>query len=199
MDTDETVKIRVDIAGYEPVPRVLLSEKQIQERIEALGKELAEQYAPLGGVHVITVLQGAMHFSSDLQRAMQQAAPQMPMVMDTIRVQSYAGTTSTGEVRSLSELHTDVSGKHVLVVEDIYDTGKTLSWICEYIRVLKPATLAVATLLDKKVPNRPSDLLGDTELHVGFEVPNDFVIGYGLDYEQLYRNLRDIYWLKKQG
>lgn len=196
---DNSAKISVAVPGYEAVPHLLLTEQQIANRVTELGAELAAKYRELGSVHVVTVLQGAMHFSSDLQRAMQHAAPDLPMVMETIRLQSYEGDGSTGTVRTLSETQTPLAGQHVLLVEDIFDTGNTLTWLCERIGALKPTTLTVVTLLDKQVPSRPADLLGDVPLYVGFDIPNDFVIGYGLDYNQLYRNLRGIYRLNKQG
>lgn len=196
---DDHAKLVVAVPGYEPTPLPLLTEKQIAERVTELGVELADKYQELGSVHVVTVLQGAMHFSSDLQRAMQHAAPGLHMTMDSIRVQSYEGTGSTGKLRTLNNLHVPVEGKNVLIVEDIFDTGNTLRWLIDYFTELKPESLAVVTLLDKQVPGRQTDLLAKTPLYAGFKIPNDFVIGYGLDYNQLYRNLHGIYWLKKQG
>ncbi len=196
---DNSAKISVAIPGYEPVPHSLLTEQQITDRVSELGAELAAKYREMGSVHVVTVLQGAMHFSSDLQRAMQHAAPGLHMTMDSISVQSYEGTGSTGKMRTLNNLHAPVEGRNVLIVEDIFDTGNTLRWLIGYFNELKPASLNVVTLLDKQVPGRPTDLLGKTPLFTGFKIPDDFVIGYGLDYNQLYRNLRGIYRLKKQG
>lgn len=196
---DQSTKISIDVPGYEQEPHLLLTEQQIAQRVAELGTELASKYKELGSVHVVTVLQGAMHFSSDLQRAMQHAAPNLPMVMETIRLQSYEGAGSTGTVRTLSETNTSLTGQHILLVEDIYDTGNTLTWLCDHFKALEPASLTVVTLLDKQLPSRPADLLGEVPLYIGFEIPNDFVIGYGLDYNQHYRNLRGIYWLEKQG
>ena len=194
----DAVEPMVNVPGYDPVPQQILSESQIADRVSALGDQLAAHYSELGGVHVITVLQGAMHFSSDLQRAIQHAAPDLHMTMDSIRVQSYEGTNSTGKMRTLTELHASVQGRHVLIVEDIYDTGNTLRWLIDYFKELAPASISIVTLLNKKVPGRPADLLGSTPLYAGFEIANDFVIGYGLDYNQLYRNLRGVYRLTKQ-
>lgn len=197
--SDNCAKLSVAVPGYESVPYPLLTEKQIADRVTELGAELAAKYRELGSVHVVTVLQGAMHFSSDLQRAMQHAAPGLHMTMDSIRVQSYEGTGSIGKIRMLNNLHAPVEGRNVLIVEDIFDTGNTLGWLIGYFTDLKPASLSVVTLLDKQVPGRPADLLGKTPFFAGFEIPDDFVIGYGLDYNQLHRNLRGIYRLKKQA
>ena len=196
---DDSKKVVVDIPGYEPTPELLLSPMQIHERTKALGAELAASYLQKGGAHVVTVLQGAMHFSSDLQRAMQHAEPRLNMTMDTIRVQSYQGTDSTGKIRTLNNVHAPVEGRNVLIVEDILDTGNTLKWLVNYFESLGAASIAVVTLLDKKVAGRPADLLGNTPFYAGFEIPDDFVIGYGLDYNQLYRNLHGVYRLKKKA
>lgn len=198
-ENNHQTAVRINLSGYDPVPELILSEERISIRVKELGSELGALFNKLGSVHVVTVLQGAMHFSSDLQRAMQQAEPLLTMTAETIRVQSYQGTESTGTIRSLSEFHTPLTGKHVLLVEDIYDTGKTLRWLCDTLQELRPASLTIVTLLDKLETGRPADLLGDTPIYVGFTIPNDFVIGYGLDFNQLHRNLRGIYRLNKQG
>jgi len=195
----DSKKVRVDVPGYNSYPELMLTEHQIADRVGELGEELGAVYSKLGGAHVVTVLQGAMHFSSDLQRAMQHAAPDLPMTMDTIRVQSYEGTNSTGKMRTLNNVHAPVEGRHVLIVEDILDTGNTLKWLIDYFADMGAASLGVVTLLDKEVAERPADLLGDTPFYAGFKIPNYFVIGYGLDYNQLYRNLRGIYRLEKQA
>lgn len=196
---DDSKKIVVDIPGYNPMPELLLSREQIQDRVNDMGEELAKVFKALGGVHVVTVLQGAMHFSSDLQRAIQHADPSLHMTMDTIRVQSYVDTGSTGKIRTLNNVHAPVEGRNVLIVEDILDTGNTIKWLIDYFADRGAASLSVVTLLDKKVKGRPANLLGDTPFYAGFDIPDDFVIGYGLDYNQLYRNLRAIYRLKKQA
>lgn len=197
--TQELEKIQVNVPGYDATPELMLTKEQITERVGQLGVELAGHYSALGGVHVVTVLQGAMHFSSDLRLAIHDAAPNLLMTTDNIRVQSYEGTNSTGKMRALDDLRAPVGGRNVLIVEDILDTGNTIKWLIDYFAGKGAKSLAVATLLDKKVEGRPADLLGDTPFYAGFEVPDDFVIGYGLDYNQLYRNLRDIYRLKKQA
>jgi len=195
----DSAHVRVDVPGYTSNPALMLSEQQLKDKVSELGTELAKKYSELGSVHVVTVLQGAMHFSSDLQRAMQHAAPDLRMTMDTIRVQSYEGTNSSGKMRTLNNVHAPVEGRNVLIVEDILDTGNTIKWLLEYFAEKGAATLGVVTLLDKEVEGRPADLLGDTPFYAGFKIPNDFVIGYGLDYDQLYRNLRGIYRLEKQA
>jgi len=195
----DPVQVRVDVPGYKSNPELMLSEQQLIDKVSELGAELASKYSELGSVHVVTVLQGAMHFSSDLQRAIQHAAPDLHMTMDTIRVQSYEGTNSTGKMRTLNNVHAPVEGRNVLIVEDILDTGNTIKWLLEYFAEKGAATLGVVTLLDKEVEGRPADLLGATPFYAGFKIPNDFVIGYGLDYNQLYRNLRAIYRLEKEA
>lgn len=194
---DDSKEILVDIPGYDPKPELLLSREQIQKRVVEMGEELAKVFKAKGGVHVVTVLQGAMHFSSDLQRAIQHADPTLHMTMDTIRVQSYQDDSSTGKIRTLNNVHAPVEGRNVLIVEDILDTGNTIKWLIEYFAGKGAASLSVVTLLDKKVAGRPADLLGDTPFYAGFDIPDDFVIGYGLDYNQLHRNLPSIYKIHK--
>ena len=175
----------------------LFTAKQLQERIRSLAAEIAAAYAQKGGLHTVTVLNGSLHFSSSLRLAVAEAnfTVGKAMTSDTIHLASYHGTGSTGEVKKRSDLTHPVTGKHVLVVEDIIDTGKTLSVLIAELKAQKPATLAVTALLRK--PEKlavPAGDLGDT-FYVGFDIGPEFVIGYGLDYDGLYRDLSAIYAL----
>ena len=179
------------------VVRELLSEAQIQERIGTLAEEIAKVYAERGSLHTVTVLNGSLHISSALRLAVAKADPDLctHMTSDTIHLASYHGTDSTGEIKKISDLTHTVEGKHVLIVEDIVDTGKTLSVLIAELRAQNPASLAVAALLRK--PEKlavPEEDLG-SELYIGFDIGPEFVIGYGLDYENLYRDLSAIYAL----
>lgn len=162
---------------------VLLTEEQVIERIQQIAQQIDQDYAgkiPL----LVGVLNGAVMVMADLARALSIHAD-----MDWMAVSSYgAGTTSSGVVRILKDLDADVAGRDVLIVEDILDSGLTLSWLLKNLASRKPASLEVFTLLRKpdaiKVSVDPK--------YVGFDIPSEFVVGYGLDYAQRYRNLRCI-------
>ena len=187
----------VRVGGSVMRARELFSAKQLRERTEALGVELAAAYAAKGGLHTITVLNGSLHFASALRLAVAAAQPALGELMtsDTIHLASYEGTGSTGEVKKISDLTHPVTGKHVLIIEDIIDTGKTLSVLLTELRAQNPASLAVAALLRKpeKLAVPVADLTSD--LYVGFDIGPEFVIGYGLDYDDRYRDLDGIYAL----
>lgn len=177
--------------------RELFTAAQIQERITSLAAEIAPAYAKRGGLHTVTVLNGSLHFASHLRLAIAAADSSLGarMTSDTIHLASYHGTGSTGEVKKISDLTHDVTGKHVLILEDIVDTGKTLSVLVAELLAQNPASLAVAALLRK--PEKLAVPAGDlgSELYIGFDIGPEFVIGYGLDYENLYRDLGAIYAL----
>ena len=162
---------------------VLLTEEQVIGRIKQIAQQIDQDYAgkiPL----LVGVLNGAVMVMADLARALSIHAD-----MDWMAVSSYgAGTTSSGVVRILKDLDADVAGRDVLIVEDILDSGLTLSWLLKNLASRKPASLEVFTLLRKpdaiKVSVYPK--------YVGFDIPSEFVVGYGLDYAQRYRNLRCI-------
>lgn len=187
----------VMVGDTKMVARELLSADRIQKRINKMAEEIASVYADRGGLHTVTVLNGSLHFASALRLAAVQADTSLGALMtsDTIHLASYHGTDSTGEVRKISDLTNSVEGKHVLVLEDIVDTGKTLSVLLAELKAQRPASLAVAALLRK--PEKlavPIEDLG-SELYIGFDIGPEFVIGYGLDYENLYRDLAAIYAL----
>lgn len=176
----------------------LFSAERIQERIVSLASEIAQVYANRDALHTITVLNGSLHFASALRLAIADAHSGLAEVMtsDTIHLASYHGTGSTGEVKKISDLTHSVEGKHVLVIEDIVDTGKTLSVLVSELRAQNPASLAVAALLRKpeKLAVPVEDLPAD--VYIGFEIGPEFVIGYGLDYDGLYRDVSAIYALQ---
>lgn len=160
---------------------VLLTEDQISDRIAAIAAEIDEAYQGRD-LLLVGVLNGAVMVMADLARALSIHAN-----MDWMAVSSYgSGTTSSGVVRILKDLDGDVEGRDILIVEDILDSGLTLSWLLKNLRSRKPASLEIFTLMRK-----PDALKVDVEpRYVGFDIPNEFVVGYGLDYAQRYRNLR---------
>ena len=160
--------------------RVLLSRTEIQEGIDRLAAEVDAKYAGKD-LLLVGVLKGAVMVMGDLSRALH-----LPVTMDWMAISSYgAGTKSSGVVRILKDLDTDIEGRDVLVVEDIIDSGLTLSWLLSNLRSRQPASLEVCTLLRK-----PDAAKVEIDVkHVGFDIPNEFVVGYGLDFAEKYRNL----------
>lgn len=160
---------------------VLLTEEQIHDRLAVLAAEIDHDYADKD-LLLVGVLKGAIMVMADLARALTIHAD-----MDWMAVSSYgSGTTSSGVVRILKDLDRDLTGRDVLVVEDIVDSGLTLSWLLRNLSSRGPASLEVFTLLRKPDAMRVQVL----PRYVGFDIPNEFVVGYGLDYAQRYRNLR---------
>lgn len=161
--------------------RVLLTEEQIHARLEELAAEIEADYAGLDVV-LVGVLKGAVIVMADLTRAFTRTVE-----VDWMAVSSYgSGTKSSGVVRILKDLDRDISGRHVLIVEDIVDSGLTLSWLVANLGSRGPASVEVCTLLRK-----PDAAKVEVKLrYVGFDIPNEFVVGYGLDYAEQYRNLR---------
>ena len=165
---------------HDDVEEVLLSADQIRERVTALGAQLSADYAGRDPI-LVGVLKGSIVFVADLIREMQ-----VPLSIDLMEISSYgSGTESSGQVRILKDLKGSIEGRHVLVVEDIIDTGLTLNYLLRYLGERAPASLAVCCLLDK-----PARRLAEIEIdYRGFTIPDRFVIGYGLDYDERYRNL----------
>ena len=158
---------------------------QIQNRVAELGEQLGRDYADQNPI-LLGVLNGAFMFTADLMRAIT-----TPTEVAFVRYASYEGTASTGKVRQLLGLPDNLAGRHVIVVEDIVDSGLTMEKILSQLAELNPASVAVATCLLK-----PDALQVALDLkYVGFEIPNDFVIGYGLDFDEFGRHLPDIYRL----
>lgn len=166
-----------------PVPpavsEVLLTEAQIQQRVAELGAAISADYAGREPV-LVGVLKGVLLFMADLMRQVT-----VPFMMDFIAIASYGDQVGPGQVRLLKDLDLNITGRHVLFVEDMVDTGLTLNYLLRLLREREPASLEVCTLFDKprlrlvKLPLK----------YVGFELPDRFVVGYGLDYRQRYRNL----------
>ena len=162
---------------------ILITEEQIRSRIAELCREIERDYAGQD-VLLVGVLKGAVMVMADLARELK-----LPITMDWMAVSSYgSGTQSSGVVRILKDLDTDLSGKTVLIVEDIIDSGLTLSWLLSNLRSRGPESIEIFTLLRK-----PDAARVDIDVkYVGFEIPNQFVVGYGLDYAERYRNLRGV-------
>ena len=160
--------------------RVLLTEEQIQGRLDELAAQIDADYAGRD-VLLVGVLKGAVMVMADLARRLH-----TPVQMDWMAVSSYgAGTTSSGVVRILKDLDADLTDRHVLIVEDIIDSGLTLSWLLANLRSRGPASVEIATMLRK-----PEAAKVEVDVrYVGFDIPGDFVVGYGLDYAERYRNL----------
>ena len=162
--------------------RVLIPAEKIATRVRELGSEIDADYD--GPIHLIGILKGAIMFHADLARAITR-----PVRLDFIGISSYGrGKTSSGEVRLTRDLDTSIEGMDVLIVEDIVDSGVTLSYLTQVLRQRKPKSVSVATLLDK-----PDRRMRQVDVrYVGFRIPDEFVVGYGLDYAEDYRNLADI-------
>ncbi len=162
---------------------VLFTEAQIRERLAGMAAQIEEDYEGHDLV-IVGILRGAVMVMADLARALGRHVE-----MDWMAVSSYgSGTKSSGVVRILKDLDGDISGRHVLVVDEIIDTGLTLSWLTANLSSRNPASVQIATLLRKpEALQMPVDVK-----YVGWDIPNEFVVGYGLDYRERYRNLRDI-------
>lgn len=159
--------------------KTLLTREQIEERIKELAKVIENDYKDKDLV-VLGLLKGSVVFMTDLIKEID-----LPLVIDFMSVSSYVGTESTGVIKISKDISVDVEGRDVLIVEDIIDTGMTLSRIKKLFADRKVASLKVCTLLDKP-SRRTVEMKGD---YVGFEIPDEFVVGYGLDYDQYLRNL----------
>lgn len=174
---------------YADVQSILLTKEQIADKVRELGAALSLEYRACNPL-LICVLKGSSIFYADLCRSME-----IPMQMDFIAVSSYGRHSgSSGEVKLIKDLDESIEGRHVIVVEDILDTGLTLQYLTKMLRSRKPASLKLCTLLDK--PERRKVTINAD--YVGFTVPNEFVVGYGLDYAEKYRNLPDIGILKRE-
>ena len=169
--------------------KVLYNEEQIQKRVAEMGEELYDRYHDKNPMFV-DVLSGCFVFMADLVRA-----SQMKSQLEFIAVSSYKnGTSSTGVVQITRDLQCDITGRNLIVVEDILDSGNTLSYLKEYLLTRGAASVSIVTLLDKP-SRRQKAIYADI---VGFEVPDEFVVGYGLDYAQQYRNVPYIGVLKPE-
>lgn len=160
--------------------RVLLSEQEVNKRIAEIGTKISKDYEGKA-VHLICVLKGGVFFTCELAKRIT-----VPVSLDFMSVSSYgAGTQSSGVVKIVKDLDEPLDGKNVLIVEDIIDSGRTLSYLIEILQKRNPNSIRLCTLLDKP-ERRVADVKVD---YVGFDIPDEFVVGYGLDYDQKYRNL----------
>ena len=172
------------------IGEVLLAEGQIQARVAELGAQISADHAGRQ-LTLVSVLKGSLPFMADLMRAIT-----VPLRIDLMEVSSYGGATteSSGLVRILKDLSSSIEGEDVLIVEDIIDTGLTLNYLVRYLRGKNPKSLRICTLLDK-----PARRLVEIPVdYIGFEIPDQFVVGYGLDYGEVYRNLRYVGVLKPE-
>lgn len=170
--------------------KVVVTQEELQEAIKRLGAMLTEEYRDKD-VLVIGILRGAAMFMADIIREMD-----CYLEMDFMDVSSYhGGSQSSGEVKIIKDLDSAVEGRHLLIVEDIIDTGRTLKYIVELLKHRKAASVKVCSLIDKPDARVIKDITAD---YVGIEVPNEFLVGYGLDYQQKYRNLPYIGVLKPE-
>jgi hypoxanthine phosphoribosyltransferase len=176
--------VRMDAHDVESdLVNILFTEEQIQEKLAELAEKIEADYAGKD-ILIVGILRGAVMVMADLGRAFHRH-----LEMDWMAVSSYgSGTKSSGVVRILKDLDTDITGRHVLIVDEIIDTGLTLSWLTSNLSSRAPASVEICTLLRKpEALQMPIDVK-----YVGWDIPNEFVVGYGLDYKERYRNLRDI-------
>ena len=180
VSSGEILRAQPDYELDVPMKSILIQPDELQGRVSELGQRISDDYRgrmPL----LISILKGGVVFLTDLMRAVS-----IPHHIDFLQVSSYAGgTSSTGTVRIMSDLGTNIAGRDVLLVEDIIDTGLTVSYLIKQLLIRQPASLSVCSLLSK-----PEARTVDVPIeYLGFEIPNVFVVGYGLDYEEKYRNL----------
>lgn len=173
----------------EDIKKILVTEQEIRLRIKELASSIRDRYKgkfPL----FVCILRGAFMFLADLVREVN-----IPVSVDFMAISSYGGKTeSSGQVKILKDLDTPVEGRHVLIIEDIVDTGLTMDAVTRLLKTRKPKSIAICTLLDKKERRK---IKIDVDFY-GFEIPNEFVVGYGLDYEEKYRNIPYIGILKEE-
>lgn len=172
------------------IDHILVTEEQLKAKVNELGAQITRDYAGRD-LLLVSILKGSVVFMADLMRAIQ-----MPCGIDFMVVSSYGGanTTSTGLVKIVKDLDQDLSGKDLLIVEDILDTGVTLSHLVPMLNLRNPASVRLCTILSKP-SRRKADIEPD---YLGFEVPDEFVVGYGLDYDEKYRNLPYVGVLKPE-
>ena len=175
---------------HHDIEKILLTEEQIRAKVAELGKILAEEYKDKNPV-VVGVLKGVVIFYADMIRAMD-----IPCQMDFMCVSSYKGTEPGGKPTISKDLSSDIRGRHVLILEDIFDTGNSLEFIVNHLKIKEPASLKICTLLDKPERRRPGVTVKAD--YTGFVIPNEFVVGYGLDFNEGYRNLPYVGVLKPE-
>ena len=181
----------MDLEFENDIEKVLISQQEIQDRIDALGKILTEEYKDKDPV-IVGVLKGVVVFYADMIRQIK-----VPCQMDFMWISSYAGKDSTGRMDVKRDVSVDLKGRHVLILEDIFDTGNSLDFTYKHLLSKEPASLKICTLLDKPSRRKPGITLQAD--YVGFTVPNAFVVGYGLDFNEHYRNLPYVGILKPEA
>ena len=172
------------------IEQILLSEEQIQNRIRELGEILTAEYADKNPV-IVGVLKGVVVFYADMIRQIK-----VPCQLDFMWLSSYSGANSTGKMLVRQDVTADIQGRHVLILEDIFDTGSSLEFTVNHLKEKHPASIKICTLLDK--PERRREGVTLQADYVGFTIPNAFVVGYGLDYNEKYRNLPYVGILKPE-
>ena len=176
---------------HRDIETILITEEQLQAKVAELGKILAEEYRDKNPV-VVGVLKGVVIFYADMIRAMG-----IPCQMDFMCVSSYRGTESSGRTMISKDLSCDIYGRHVLILEDIFDTGNSLEFISNHLWNKQPASLKICTLLDKPERRKPGVTVKCD--YTGFQIPDAFVVGYGLDFDERYRNLPYVGILKAEA
>lgn len=170
------------------IERVLISKEELNEIVERLGAQISEDYKDKN-LMLVSILKGSVMFMADIMRAVT-----IPCVIDFMAVSSYgSGTKTSGVVKIIKDLDSSIEGKDLLIIEDILDSGRTLSYIKEILSARKPNSIKICTLFDKP-ERREAPIYAD---YVGSKVPNEFIVGYGLDYDEYYRNLPYIGVLKR--
>ena len=172
------------------IQSILLSEEQIKARIQEMGKVITEDYKDKNPV-VVGVLKGVAIFYADMIRQIK-----VPCQMDFMCISSYKGNKSSGNTNVRLDLAADIKDRHVLILEDIFDTGNSLTYLVNYLKMKQPASVKICTLLDKPEGRKPGVTLEAD--YVGFTIPNEFVVGYGLDFNEHYRNLPYVGVLKPE-
>jgi hypoxanthine phosphoribosyltransferase len=180
--------MQVENIMLKDIDRILLSKEELDEAVKSLGRQISEDYRERN-LLLVSVLKGSVVFMADLMRAID-----IPCRIDFMCVSSYgSGTKTSGTVRILKDLDIDIEGYDLLLVEDILDSGKTLSYITEILLARNPKSIRICTLLDKP-DRRQVDLTAE---YTGYTIPDEFVVGYGLDYDEKYRNLPFVGVLKR--
>ena len=173
------------------IKEILLTEEQIKNRIKEMGEQISREYAEKDPIFV-GVLKGVVIFFADMVREIT-----VPCQFDFMWISSYEGTQSTGKMTIKRDVSADMKGRHVVILEDIYDTGNSLDFTYKHLLSKEPASLKICTLLDKPERRKPGITLKPD--YVGFTIPNEFVVGYGLDFNEHYRNLPSVGILKPEA
>ena len=173
------------------IQKILITEEELKARIKELGEALTRDYEGKDPV-VVGVLKGVVIFYADMIRELKTQCQ-----MDFMWISSYAGTSSTGNMVVRKDVSADIKGRHVLILEDIYDTGNSLDFVYNHLQSKDPASVKICTLLDKPERRKPGITLKPD--YTGFVIPNEFVVGYGLDYNEHYRNLPYVGVLKPEA